>query len=172
VADQNKIDFLQQWAQKLTDEIRDNLVSKDTWFDRSQLAQSIVALPVETTSGGFVVKIGMADYGQFVDEGRDGSDRMPPIEPIEDWITRRGIPTPLVLKIQRKSKMITRRFANTLEARRSMAFGIANKIQERGFFSKGYGFYSEVITEQNLTKLSESLAERFGEEYVAEIVED
>ena len=45
-------DFLTEWSQGVTDQIRDNLVAKDKWFDQSTLAQSIIALPVEAVNGG------------------------------------------------------------------------------------------------------------------------
>lgn len=172
------VDYLQVWAQDVTDKIRENLVSKDAWFDRSQLAQSIVALPVETTSEGYILKIQMADYGEFVDEGRGPSDKglISPVDKIEDWITRRGINVPIKVTLRRKNskgimRKITRNYVDKMEARRSMAFAIATKHKDKGYTSKGYGFYSEVINDNSLNKLTEQLADEFGELFIAEIVE-
>lgn len=174
----NPVDFLQVWAQDITEKIRENLVAKDSWFDRSQLAQSIVALPVETTSEGYVLKIQMAEYGQFVDEGRGASEKglISPVEKIEDWITRRGINVPVTVTLRRKNsqgvmRKITRNYVNKMESRRSMAFAIATKHKDKGFTSKGLGFYSEIINDNTLNKLTETLADEFGESFIAEIVE-
>lgn len=167
-------EFLQAWAQEMTDKIRQNLVSKDSWFDRSNLAQSIEALPVEKISGGYAIKIQMADYGEYVDSGRGASETglISPIEKIENWISRRGIAIQIKTKssrLKRNSKMMQRN--PILRARRSMAFAIANKHKDEGFVSKGYGFFSEVISDESLTKLAEGLADKFGGLYEAEIIE-
>lgn len=164
---------LETWAQLMVEQIRENLVSKDAWFDRSNLAQSIVALPVEQRDGGYVLTIQMAGYAEYVDQGRGKSERglISPVESIEDWISRRGIATPLVVKITRNGKSFNRKYKNTLESRRSIAFAIANKHKDHGFVSKGLGFYSEIIDGSALLDLSEQLADKFGDKFIAEIAE-
>ena len=98
-------DFLTEWSQGVTDQIRDNLVAKDKWFDQSTLAQSIIALPVEAVNGGYMITIEMNDYGYWVDKGRKNSSKMPPIEPIKDWVTKRAIPTPLKIRVQLRQEI-------------------------------------------------------------------
>lgn len=167
-------EYLQVWAQDVTDKIRDNLVSKDAWFDRSTLAQSIEALPVEKISGGYAIKIQMNDYGEYIDSGRGASETglISPIEKIEDWITRRGIAIVIKPKTKRRStSKLKSRLSPILAARRSFAFAIANTHKDEGFKSKGFGFYSEIITDESLEKLAEGLADKFGGLYEAEILE-
>lgn len=170
------VDILEEWANLVTNEIRDNLVSKDAWFDRSNLAQEIIALPIEQTQGGYMISIQLPEYAYWVDKGRNKSDKMPPLGKLEDWITRRGIATPLRVKVKVKTKkgirFANRSFKTTLESRKSMAFGIGKKIQKGGYESKGKGFYSEIFNEDRIEELTTSLAAKFGQLFEAEIVEE
>ena len=168
-------DFLMEWAQGVTDQIRQNLVDKDQWFDQSTLAQSIVALPVEQVSGGYLIKIEMNDYGKFVDEGRGrGSVGREGMLRLQEWVSRRGIPTPLRIKVAVKTKrgikMYNRNFKNTIESRNAIAWGAAMNIKKRGYVSKGKGFYSEIVNDDLLNELSASLGSKYGEMFEAEIV--
>lgn len=168
-------DYLTEWAQTVTDQIRQNLVNKDKWFDQSTLAQSIVALPVEQVSGGYLIKIEMNDYGKFVDEGRGkGSVGREGMLRLQEWVSRRGIPTPLHIKVAVKTKrgikMYNRNFKNTIESRNAIAWGAAMNIKKRGYVSKGKGFYSEIVNDDLLNELSASLGSKYGEIFEAEIV--
>lgn len=178
-------DYLTNWSQKITDEIRDNLVSKDVWFDQSSLAQSIQALPVERVEGGYMVRITMADYGKFVDEGRKptkqgarslGTTVQRRLAGGDGWIARRGVPVPLSIMVNVKTKSGIKkrmhRFKNIQEANRSLSFAISKKIHSNGFVSKGYGFYSEVVNDFALLELSETLTKNLGQEIEATIVTD
>lgn len=168
-------DFLTEWSQGVTDQIRDNLVAKDKWFDQSTLAQSIIALPVEAVNGGYMITIEMNDYGYWVDKGRNSSSKMPPIEPIKDWVTKRAIPTPLKIRVAVKTKrgikMVNRNFKNTIEARDSIAWGVAIAVKRRGYISKGQGFYSEIVNDDMLQELAVSLGAKYGQLFEAQIVE-
>ena len=162
-------DYLTMWAQSLIDEVRGNLVSKDAWYDRSTLAQSINALPVENDGTGFTVQIEMNDYGTFVDEGRRAG-KMPPVEAIEKWWTKRGLPTPLKIQVKRGIKVYNRSFKTTLEARRAFAWGKAMNIKKHGFKAKGYGFWSEIVNDAKINELAEALANQFGERFDVTVI--
>lgn len=167
-------DFLTEWAQTVSDRIRNNLVEKDAWFDQSELAESITALPVESDGNGYTVKITMNDYGYFVDHGRKSSSKMPPIAPIKDWVTKRAIPTPLQIKISVKTKkgmkLVNRSFKNTIEARDSIAWAVAYSVKKKGYISKGQGFFSEIVNNELITELTTSLGAKYGQLFEAEIV--
>lgn len=168
-------DHLTEWANGVANLIRENLVSKDTWFDQSTLAQSIVALPTEITSEGYVIKIVMNDYGKFVDEGRGkGSVGREGMLRLQEWVSRRGIPTPLRIKVKVKTKrgikLYNRNFKNTIESRNAIAWGAAMNIKKRGYISKGKGFFSEVVNGDLLTELTASLGEKYGQMFEAEII--
>ena len=168
-------DFLSDWAKSVSDQIRDNLVAKDEWFDQSTLAESIIALPVEATNVGYLITIEMNDYGYWVDQGRKSSSKMPPIAPIKDWVTKRAIPTPLKIKIAVKTnrgiKMVNRNFKNTIEARDSIAWAVALSVKRKGYVSKGKGFYSEIVNNEMLQELAVSLGAKYGQLFEAEIVQ-
>jgi hypothetical protein len=168
-------DFLTEWSQSVMNQIRDNLVSKDQWFDQSTLAESINVLPVEAVNGGYMITIEMNDYGYWVDKGRKNSSKMPPIQPIKDWVTKRAIPTPLKIRVAVKTKrgikMVNRNFKNTIEARDSIAWGVAIAVKRRGYISKGQGFYSEIVNDDMLQELAVSLGAKYGQLFEAQIVE-
>lgn len=169
-------DYLSEWAQTVTNHIRENLVAKDQWFDQSTLAQSIVALPVESVSGGYLIKIEMNDYGKFVDQGRGrGSVGREGMLRLQEWVSRRGIPTPLRIKVAVKTKrgikMYNRNFKNTIESRDAIAWGAAMNIKKRGYISKGKGFYSEIVNDDLLNELSLSLGAKYGEVFEATIID-
>ena len=168
-------DFLTEWAQGVSDQIRQSLVDKDAWFDQSTLAQSIVAMPVEITSEGYSIRITMNDYGKFVDEGRGkGSVGREGMLRLQEWVSKRGIPTPLHIKVRVKTKrgikLYNRNFRNTIESRNAIAWGAAMNIKKRGYISKGKGFYSEVINSSLITELTQSLGAKYGQMFEAEIV--
>jgi len=170
-------DELTKLSQTLVDRIRENLVSKDQWFDQSTLAQSIIALPIEQVAGGYMLSIQMPSYAKFVDSGRGkGSVGGEGIRRLQEWVSRRGIPTPLRIKVavktKRGMKFYNRSFKNTIEARNAIAWGAAMNIKKRGYISKGQGFYSEVLDSETLGELFRAMIPQLGEAYTAEIVSE
>lgn len=168
-------DYLTEWGQTMVDAIRNNLVSKDSWYDDSGLARGITILPVETNSEGYTLTIQVPDYAQFVDKGRRAGKK-PPLDPIENWITARSIKLELKRTFISKnkkgiSKPITRTFKNIMDARRSMAFGIQRNIGLHGTKPKGMGFYSEVMNDDAINELIQSLATKAGEVFLVEITD-
>jgi len=178
-------DQLTVWATGLSEEIRANLVSKDAWFDQSTLAQSIHVMPTEITATGFLVRIVMPEYAQFVDKGRGATKNRArsisgtvqrKLEGASGWIARRAIPPPMVIQVKRKNsngevKTYTKRFKNINEANRSLSFAISQKIHKHGYKSKGYGFYSEIFNDGALTELSKRLEPLLGEQIEVQLIE-
>ena len=59
-----------------------------------KLARSIESTVVESQNG-LKLEISMEDYGFFVDQGSErGPGKPPPVQPIIEWIKRRGISPP------------------------------------------------------------------------------
>lgn len=79
-------------GEKITDTMIDTLISKDK-IATGNLIQSITYQTQQSEEGAFV-KISVPGYGKFVDEGRRPGDKMPPIQPILEWIKVRRIRTP------------------------------------------------------------------------------
>lgn len=86
-------DEITEWAQNVVNAIRANLVRKDSWYDDSELAQSITP-KVTAVDGGYQIVIEMNNYWEFIDKGRrptrasgTGSVR----KNLLLWISKRGI---------------------------------------------------------------------------------
>jgi hypothetical protein len=117
----------------------------------------------------------MNDYGKFVDEGRGkGPVGREGMLRLQEWVSKRGIPTPLHIKVRVKTKrgikFYNRNFRNTIESRNAIAWGAAMNIKKRGYISKGKGFYSEIINSDLIEELTISLGAKYGEMFEAEIV--
>ena len=67
--------------------------------------------------------------------------------------------------------MVNRNFKNTIEARDSIAWGVAIAVKRRGYISKGQGFYSEIVNDDMLQELAVSLGAKYGQLFEAQIVE-
>lgn len=79
-------------GEKIADTMIDTLISKDK-IATGNLVQSITYQSQQTEEGASVT-ISIPGYGKFVDEGRKPGDKMPPIQPILEWIRVRRIRTP------------------------------------------------------------------------------
>lgn len=135
---------------------RESLQAKGGTASR-QLIQSIDASDtVYRTGNGISVAVVGESHWKYFEYGRKPGKR-PPIASIEEWITAKGI---RVRNNRSESKQ------NVLQRRRSLAFAIAKKIGEKGtirrFGYKGSDFVSEVLTPENITIISEVIAEQYG----------
>lgn len=79
-------------GEEITDNMISTLISKDK-VATGYLVQNITYQTSQTEEGASV-KISIPGYGKFVDEGRRRGDKMPPIQPILEWIRVRRISTP------------------------------------------------------------------------------
>ena len=185
--DEYVTDYLTQWATGLSQRIRQNLVSKDQWFDQSTLAQSIIVMPVEVIPDGYKVTIQMPDYAQFVDQGRGSTGYGPHINTGETlrgklagadgWMARRRLNIPLTRTLSRvnkkgETKTRTIKYENIEAASKALSFAISKSIHKKGYKSKGHGFYSEIFNEDELQDLSIALAPVIGEAVDVTILTD
>ena len=120
------------------------------------LIQSIQAGFPSVTPSGITIGIEMADYYQWVEDGRRRGKR-PPIMAIEQWISAKGIQV-------RQSKGESKQ--SVLERRKSMAEAIAKKIASKGtikrFGYKGSNFIADVLTQQNIDTIAQKLSDITG----------
>lgn len=120
------------------------------------LIQSIKADFPNVTPQGITIGIEMADYYQWVEDGR-GKGKRPPIASIQQWISAKGIQV-------RQSKGESKQ--SVLDSRKSMAIAIARKIHSKGtikrFGYKGSNFMSDVLTPQNIDTIAQKLSDVTG----------
>ena len=142
-------------AQTIIDKLKQSAREKDLKAT-SNLIQSIQAGLPNVSPNGIEIEISMANYWQWVENGR-GKGKRPPIASIEQWITAKGIQ---VRQSKKESKQ------SVLARRKSMAIAIASKIASKGtikrFGYKGSNFISEVITQQNVDVIAQKLADVTG----------
>lgn len=143
-------------AELLVKELRESATKKGVVASK-RLRSSIA--PTPTTNGIDVVEVSivMEDYWKDVEYGRKPG-KPPKVQDIEDWITAKGI------RFRKDRQGLKHK--TILEARRSMAEKISAAIGKKGtiarFKYKGSGFIKEVMTKENVKKISEHLAELTG----------
>ena len=145
------IDVAKVIIEKLKQSVREKGVKAT-----GNLLQSIRVDFPNITPSGVSIGIEMADYYQWVEDGR-GKGKRPPIASIERWISAKGIQV-------RQSKGESKQ--SVLERRKSMAEAIAKKIASKGtikrFGYKGAGFIADVITQQNIDTIAQKLSDLTG----------
>jgi hypothetical protein len=142
--------LLDEFAQFTKDEVRKSARDKGITFggqDSRMLNDKNFVTKYTTTNNSLKLTIEIVpEYARVVDEGRD-KGTPPPIEPIKQWIKRKGIlkserPT----KGTKQSKKPKPSFDKHLT---SMAFAISKNIGKNGtikrFNYKGSRFWSDVV---------------------------
>jgi hypothetical protein len=178
-ADEFIYDEITAWSQMVTDELRQSLRKRDPFLGDSDLAQSIYP-EVKETNVGFEVTIHMNNYWRWINDKRgrttnNGTGQVRKgLEGVSGWVAKRGIAVRLVQKVLNKQtgKYYTRKFKSSAEWNKSMAYAISRKIHSKGFVSKGRGFYDEVINDDTINELVQTIATKYGEVFVAEIVSE
>ena len=100
-------------GEKVTDTMIDTLISKGK-LATGQLVQGIQHTEsYDQQANDFVSTIKIPGYGRYVNEGRRPGSKMPPIQPILEWIRVRRIRTPQYTQPQ-------------------LAWAIAKSIQKKG----------------------------------------
>jgi hypothetical protein len=154
------IQVLVKFSDAVTKGAKANLQKADA-IASNALSQSIATLPVKVMGKDYTIEIEWADYGKFVDQGvrgaKDGSraqgspfqyrSKMPPRQPIAEWITNKGI-----------NPGGTR--GNRLKARESLAFLIQRSVFNKG--TKRTLFFSDALTPAMQKALIEDVAEALG----------
>jgi hypothetical protein len=136
--------------------LRESLQEKGGLASR-ELLQSIDASNTVLISGNEVAASVVGEsHWKYFEYGRKRG-KMPPIKVIEEWITSKGI---RVRQNRGESKQ------TVMDRRRGMAFAIARKIGSSGtikrFGYKGSGFVESVLTPENITIISEVVAQAYG----------
>jgi len=84
--------LMNRTGELITDKMIDTLISNGS-LATGQLARGISYEVVDTPEGG-VTRISIPEYGKYVDEGRRAGAKMPPVQPIIDWVKVKRISTP------------------------------------------------------------------------------
>jgi hypothetical protein len=126
-------ELAQQLVQEFLNGYRDALVAYMNSEDRNASGRTVASIKVVNVSpfGGQVVG---ASHIEFTFRGR-GPGKMPPLSNIIDWCNARGLP-------------------------RAAAWSIARRIAEIGtkLHRQGRNILNEIITEESITKFTDSLA--------------
>jgi hypothetical protein len=146
--------LLDEFAEFTKNEVRKSAREKGITFggqDSRMLSDRNFVTKYTTTSTSLKLTIEIIpEYARVVDEGRSAG-KTPPIEPIKNWIKRKGI-----LKSERPSitkgtkKVKTNKPKPSFEKRlTSMAYAIAKNIGKNGtikrFNYKGSNFWTDVV---------------------------
>ena len=144
-------DILLQWGEDAVKELQAE-IAKNKGNASYALSQSIA--PRITTQGASITRLEllMNEYSEWYNDGRRAGKK-PPLAAIMEWIKNKGL-------IKRSNKP-------TLEANRQLAYSIQSAIAKRGtikrFGYKGSDFLTNVINQNSLQKLSDSIAEVIGQ---------
>lgn len=154
-------DAMVEVAQVIIDKLKMSIREKGVKAT-GNLSQSIQAGFPSMTPSSITVAIEMADYYQWVEDGRGPTKTTTASKPtlvqsLEQWISAKGIQV-------RQSKGESKQ--SVLERRKSMAIAIARKIHSKGtikrFGYKGAGFIADVITQQNVDTIAQKLSDLTG----------
>jgi hypothetical protein len=171
--------ILDAFADFTKNEVRKSARDKDITFggqDSRMLNDTNFITKYTTTSNSLKLTIEIVpEYARIVDEGRQ-SGKTPPVEPIKQWIKRKGI-----LKSERATKGTrqTKKAKPSFEKRlTSMAFAVAKNIGKKGtikrFGYKGSNFWSDVMNSSDMNteynKLKTNLLEVLKKEVDIEII--
>ena len=125
----------------------------------------------------FKLDFGKATYATQVDKGRGPTKRggngkvYRSITGLQGWISQKGIQPPMTITYKKRTKneikVVTKTFKDIAEANRSLAYLIARKIHRKGY--KASHFYSEVVTDQLMSKLKQDIKDAFKKDIIIEI---
>lgn len=146
--------LLDEFAQFTKDEVRKSAREKGITFggqDSRMLSDKNFVTKYTTTSDSLKLTIEIIpEYARAVDEGR-AAGKTPPIEPIKQWIKRKGIlksERPSVSKAK-KTKSVKKAKPSFEKRLNSMAYAIAKNIGKHGtikrFNYKGSNFWTDVV---------------------------
>jgi len=139
--------LMNRTGELITDKMIDTLISNGS-LATGQLARGIAYQVVENEEGTNL-QITVPGYGQFVDQGRRPG-KMPPVQPIIDWVRVKRIRTPQYTTEQ-------------------MGWAIAKSIAKKGIRPKPFIENSIQFVLQNFTQeLTQAGAEDINNQVIAE----
>lgn len=109
----------------------------------------------------YTFELSMLKYYQWVDEGRPAGKKGPPIQVLKSWISNKNTFNEV------KTKKGLKTLANDIQGVNQLAFLIGRKIRKKGI--KATHFYSKVVNDGRLKKLSEELTKEAGREIIIDI---
>lgn len=161
--------IVEDWGNEQAERIRDNIAAKGHNANGDQFAASFVPMEVEIREDTLVWKMAGPSWYDVIDKGgMRWKGKMPPVNPIMEWLAHKGIKAGGLKKKKTIGEAIRqKKETNSLpeiakgswhdnkqySMQRSMAFAIAINIKRRGvvkgFPAKSIGtgsnFYSEVM---------------------------
>jgi len=165
--------ILYDWADKFIIDVKESLESK-RFNTKGELYAGIQPYVVDRAGVLKALQIVMPDSWVWAERGRKKGKR-PPVEPIERWITYRGIDVNKVKNWERKitdkeghTRLIKpyKNISNTLKLRNIMAEAMSSSIGKHGtlkrFGGKGSKFLSEVVNKTKYDDLSKELSIALG----------
>lgn len=165
--------ILDEFGESIKEDLQQSLRDKGvTYGGGDSRLSAAIKFEIKAENNGISFKLMMPEYGEAVDKGRK-SGTPPPIEPIKNWIKRKGIlKSEKAVKGTRKTKKPKPSFEKRLT---SMAYGISKNIGKKGtikrFGYKGNNFYSDVVDDGRLDKLRDDLAKALKTSIEIEIID-
>jgi hypothetical protein len=159
--------ILDEFGNKLIKDLQDKLVEKGVEYDE-QASKLAASMKLRYSSGVLQMNVVMNDYWRVLNDGRGAGKSMPPIEPIKNWIKRKGIFLGISLKTKRKIGSVEKSKRKVLKKKTydekltSTAFAISKSIGKKGF--DGNHFFDEVLKDGRLEKLNKDILEATGKE--------
>ena len=167
----NLKEIFDAFGTKFKEDLQQSLRDKGIEYDGggSRLSASIKFYYNENT-GAF--NLSMNDYWEVLNDGRGPNKKAPPVDPIINWIKRKGLFTGISLK--RKGKLrIAKVGKNKAEVKqlkkisredliKNQAFAISRSIGKKGW--EGNHFVDELLNDGRLTKLREDVSKAIGKE--------
>jgi hypothetical protein len=123
----NTYQVLNEFGLELIAKYKDKLAQQD--YTEGELFKTIKLEGIKYRNGIFNIEINIADYWKYIEYGRRAGAKMPPVNVIEKWITKKNIiPRPITLKSGKQ----------VIPTTKSLAFVIARSIGIKGIKPRPY----------------------------------
>lgn len=123
----NTYQVLNEFGLELVGKYKDKLAAQD--YTEGELFKTIKLKGIKYRNGIFNIEINIADYWKYIEYGRRAGAKMPPVNVIEKWITKKNIvPRPITLEPDKQ----------VIPTTKSLAFVIARSIGIKGIKPRPY----------------------------------
>lgn len=148
---------LVKFGEKLVDDLGRSLPREK---DTTGALRDSIRFTTKAYGQVYVFELRMLDYYQWVDAGRKPG-KFPPLKSIMSWISNKNTFNEV------KTKKGLKTLSNDIQGVRQLAFLIGRKIKQKGI--KPTNFYSKVIEDGRLKRLSKELSAEAGREILIDI---
>lgn len=162
--------IVEDWGNERAEMLRENIASKGHNANGDTFAASFTPLEVEIGEDYLTWKLEGPEWYDVINSGgKRWTKKMPPINPIMEWLAHKGIKA----KVTKKSSIVSAIKGKSPKSwheekrysgQRSMAFAIAKNIKKNGvmkrFGGKGSNFYSEVFNAEAFIDLRRRIIEK------------